>query len=56
MNPTKRVLFLGLGNMGRPMTVNLASSGDFLIDAYDPSPSTSPHENVISNLIIITLN
>jgi 3-hydroxyisobutyrate dehydrogenase-like beta-hydroxyacid dehydrogenase len=46
MKPTKRVLFLGLGNMGRPMTFNLASSGDFLIDAYDPLPSTSSHQNV----------
>jgi 3-hydroxyisobutyrate dehydrogenase-like beta-hydroxyacid dehydrogenase len=46
MQPTKRVLFLGLGNMGRPMTSNLALSGDFLIDAFDPMPSTSSHPNV----------
>ena len=38
MNQSKKVLFLGLGRMGRPMVNNLASSGRFSIDAFDPYP------------------
>jgi hypothetical protein len=46
MKPTKRVLFMGLGNMGFPMANNLASTGNFMIDAYDPMPITSSNPNV----------
>ena len=46
MKPTRKIIFFGLGNMGYPMARNLASGGNFVIDAYDPMPVKSAHPNV----------
>lgn len=58
MQPTKRVLFLGLGNMGFPMATNLATSGKFHVDAFDISSveSKTPNMKIIDTLEEVSKN
>ena len=50
-NAGKRAAFIGLGNMGLPMALNLHRSG-FAVNGFDLNPSTmAAAKDVVSNII-----